>query len=136
MLPIEIDRIQRAVPMSPRFERWLDPRAPVARGAGYEVHVHSGRHGGVRNSRPISAGRTLLGIRVDGEGRVELEVPAGQRAFLVVVSGAARIEGDGTAVKTDDIVWFKSTQGEEPAVLGLEAEVELRALLYSEASLE
>ena len=136
MLPIEIDRIQRAVPMSPRFERWLDPRAPVARGEGYEVQVHSGRHEGVANTRAISAARTLLAIRVDGDSRVELEVPCGQRAFLVIVSGAGRIDGDDTVVRTDDIVWFKSVDGEEPVLLGLHAEVELRALLYSEASLE
>jgi redox-sensitive bicupin YhaK (pirin superfamily) len=136
MLPIEIDRIQRSVPMTPRFEQWLDPRAPVARGAGYEVQVHSGRHEGVENVRTISAARTLLAIRVDGEKRVEIEVPPGQRAFLVVVSGAGRIEGDDTAVKTDDIVWFKSVEADEPVFLGLEADIELRALLYSEASLE
>ncbi|HEX7404019.1 MAG TPA: hypothetical protein VF287_08395 [Usitatibacter sp.] len=121
--------------MSPRFERWLDPRAPVARGEGYEVEVHSGRHQGVANTRAISTGRTLFAIRVDGEKRVELEVPCGQRTFLVIVSGAGRIEGDDTVVKTDDIVWFKSVDGEEPVLLGLEADVELRALLYSEASL-
>ena len=134
MLSIEIDRIQRAVPMSPRFERWLDPRAPIARGEGYEVQVHSGRHEGVANARAISAGRTLFAIRVDGEKR--LEVPCGQRAFLVIVSGAGRIGGDDTVVKPDDIVWFKSADGEEPVLLGLEADVELRALLYSEASLD
>ena len=136
MLSIEIDRIQRAVPMSPRFERWLDPRAPIARGEGYEVQVHSGRHQGVAHVRAISAARTLLAIRVDGGKRVELEVPCGQRAFLVIVSGAGRIDGDDTVVRTDDIVWFKSVDGEEPVLLGLEAEVGLRALLYSEASLE
>lgn len=133
MLPIEIDRIQRAVPMSPRFEQWLDARAPVKRGAGYEVQVHAGRHDGVVN--PKAATRTLLAIRVDAGKRVELEVPAGQRAFLVVVSGAGRIEGDDTPVRTDDIVWFKAVEGEEPVFLGLEADVEFRALLYSEASL-
>ena len=136
MLPIEIDRIQRAVPMSPRFERWRDSRAPVARGEGYEVQVHSGRHRGVANTRALSAARTLLEIRLDGAKRVELEVPCGQRAFLVIVSGAGRIEGDDTVVKTDDIVWFKSVEGEEAVLLGLEADIELRALLYSEASLE
>ncbi|MGZ5083333.1 MAG: hypothetical protein ACXWHA_08205, partial [Usitatibacter sp.] len=77
MQPIEIDRIQRSVPMSPRFERWRDPRAPVKRGAGYEVQVHSGRHEDVENRS--SATRTLLDIRVDGEKRVEIAVPAGQR---------------------------------------------------------
>jgi redox-sensitive bicupin YhaK (pirin superfamily) len=80
--------------------------------------------------------RTLLAIRVDGEKRVELEVPCGQRAFLVIVSGAGRIGGDDTVVKTDDIVWFKNMDGEEPVLLSLEADVELRALLYSEASLD
>ena len=46
------------------------------------------------------------------------------------------IEGDDTAVQADDIVWFKTVEGEEPVFLGLEADVELRALLYSERSLE
>jgi redox-sensitive bicupin YhaK (pirin superfamily) len=135
MTPIEIDRIQRSVPITPRFEKWLDPKAPVKRGAGYEVHVHSGRHEDVENARAKPTRRTLLAIRVDGEKRVELEVPCGQKAFLVVVSGAGRIEGDDTAVKTDDIVWFKTVEGLEPALLGLEADVELRALLYSETSI-
>jgi redox-sensitive bicupin YhaK (pirin superfamily) len=134
MTPIEIDRIQRAVPMAPRFEKWIDASAPVQRGVGYEVQVHSGRHADVENRK--TERRTLLGIRVDGEKRVELHVPAGQRAFLVVVSGAGRIEGDDTAVKTDDIVWFKPNQGDEPLFLGIEADVEMRALLYSEAELE
>ena len=134
MTPIEIDRIQRSVPITPRFEQWLDASAPVQRGAGYEVQVHAGSHAGVENRK--AARRTLLGIRVDGEKRVELAVPAGERAFLIVVSGAGRIEGDDTAVKTDDIVWFKPHEGDEPVFLGLEADVELRALLYSEAELE
>jgi len=135
MTPVGNDRIRRSVPIAARFERGLDAGAPGERGVGYGVQVHAGGHGGVGN-RKGGARRTLLGVRVDGEKRVELEVPAGQRAFLVVVSGAGRIEGDDTAVKTDDIVWFKPNQGDEPVFLGLEADVEMRALLYSEAELE
>jgi redox-sensitive bicupin YhaK (pirin superfamily) len=136
MTPIVIDRIQRGVPMTPRFEKWLDPKAPVKRGAGYEVKVHSGRHEEVENAPATRTARTLLDIRVDGERRVELAVFPGHKAFLVVISGAGRIEGDDTAVKTDDIVWFKTVEGAEPEFLGLEADVELRALLYSDHSLE
>ena len=135
MQPVEIDRIQR-VPNPPRFEQWLDAKAPVKRGPGYEVAVHAGRHDGVENTRDRASTRTVLDIRVDGDKRVELEVRPGERAFLIVLSGAGRIEGDDTAVKGDDVVWFKPVPGGEPAFLGLEADVELRALLYSESAPE
>ena len=135
MQPVEIDRIQR-VPNPPRFDQWLDARAPVRQGAGYEVHVHSGSHGGVENSRPRFSSRTVLGIRMDGEKRVEFEVRPGERAFLIVLSGAGRIEGDDTAVKGNDVVWFTTVAGDERAFLGLQADVELRALFYSERSPE
>jgi redox-sensitive bicupin YhaK (pirin superfamily) len=131
MQPVEIDRIQR-VPNPPRLDQWLDAKAPVKRGPGYEVEVHSGSHEGIENTRGMASTRTVLGIRVDGEKRVELEVRPGERAFLIVLSGAGRIEGDDTAVKGDDVVWFKPVAGGDSAFLGLEADVEMRALLYSE----
>ena len=34
------------------------------------------------------------------------------------------------------MVWFKRVAGPEPAFLGIEADVEMRALLYSERSPE
>ncbi len=135
MQPIEIDRIQR-VPNPPRLEQWLDARAPVKRGPGFEIEVHSGSHDGVRNTRATASARTVLGIRMDGERRVEIQVRPGERAFLIVLSGAGRIEGDDTAVKGDEVVWFKPVAGGEAAFLGLEADIEMRALLYSERSPE
>ena len=135
MQPVEIDRIQR-VPNPPRLDQWMDAKAPVKRGAGYEVQVHSGRHDGVENTRARASARTVLAIRVDGEKRVEFEVRPGERAFLIVLAGAGRIEGDDTAVKCDDVVWFKPVAGAASAFLGLEADVEMRALLYSEQSPE
>ena len=131
--PVEIDRIQR-VPNPPRLDQWLDARAPVKRGAGYEVKVHSGAHDGVENTRGLASRRTVLQIRVDSEKRVELQVRPGERAFLIVLSGAGRIEGDDTAVKGDDVVWFKPVTGVECAFLGLEADIDIEALLYSEQS--
>ena len=133
--PVEIDRIQR-VPNPPRLDQWLDSKAPVKRGPGYEVTVHSGRHDDVENTRGMASRRTVLGIRIDGERRVELAVRPGERAFLIVLSGAGRIEGDDTAVKGDEVVWFKLVAGPEPAFLGIEADVQMQALLYSEQSPE
>ncbi len=131
MQPVEIDRIQR-VPNPPRFDQWLDAKAPVKRGPGYEVQVHAGRHDDIQNTRERGSSRTVLAIRLDGEKRVELEVRPGGRAFLIVLSGAGRIEGDDTAVKADDVVWFKPVPGDESAFLGLEADIEMRAVLYSD----
>ena len=74
---------------------------------------------------------TLLDVRVEGEKRVELEVPAGHRAFLYVLSGYGRLEGDDTAIAGDDVVWFKPARAGAPQLIGLEADVALRALLFA-----
>src|SRR5258705_8021080 len=102
MQPVEIDRIQR-VPNPPRFDQWLDAKAPVKRGPGYEVEVHAGRHDGVENTRDRASTRTVLRIRVDGERRVEVQVRPGQRAFLLRLSGRGRLQGDVTPVEGDDV---------------------------------
>lgn len=133
--PVEIDRIQH-VPNPPRFEQWLDPRAPVKDGVGYKVTVHSGVFGEVANQRSKASTRTVLGIHVEGERRVEIGINPGERAFLIVLSGAGRIEGDDTAVKENDVVWFKPVPGPDCAFLGLEADIAMNALFYSERSPE
>jgi redox-sensitive bicupin YhaK (pirin superfamily) len=70
---------------------------------------------------------------VQGEKRIEIVVPPGWRAFLYVVSGSGRIEGDDTAVKDEDVVWFKPVPHDagEATVLGLEADIDLRALFFA-----
>ena len=132
--PVVIDRIQH-VPNPPRLDQWLDPKAPSASGVGYVVTVHSGAFGGIEHKRKGST-RTVLGIRIEMERRVEIDVKPGERAFLIVLSGAGRIEGDDTAVKDNDVVWFKPVPGPGHEFLGLECDVELEALFYSEQSIE
>lgn len=132
--PVEIDRIQH-VPNPPRLDQWLDPKAPVKRGVGYTVTVHSGVFGEIGNKRGKGSTRTVLGIRVEGERRVEVEIQPGERAFLIVLSGAGRVEGDDTAVKENDVVWFKPVPGPNRAFLGLEADIGMQALFYSERSM-
>jgi len=59
--------------------------------------------------------------------------PPGTRAFLYVVSGHGRIEGDDTPVKDEDVVWFEPVPADakEPALLGLEADVDMHALFFA-----
>jgi redox-sensitive bicupin YhaK (pirin superfamily) len=96
------------------------------------VRVYAGRFDGVEHPHASLWPLTLLDVRVAGEKRVEIPVPAGHRAFLYVLSGSGRIEGDDTAVKDEDVVWFKALPpGGAPAVLGLEADIDLRALFFA-----
>jgi quercetin 2,3-dioxygenase len=106
---------------------------PVKKGPGYEVRVYAGRHDGVEHPHGSLWPLTLLEARVQRGKRVELEVPQGHRAFLYVVSGSGRIEGDDTAVTDEDVVWFKPVPDDsaERAVLGLEADIDLHALLFA-----
>jgi len=114
---------------------YRDQRAadvPVKRGVGYEVRVYAGRHDGLEHPHASLWPLTLLDVRVAGEKRVELAVPAGYRAFLYVLSGSGRIEGDDTAIKDEDVVWFKPVaRSGETGILGLEADIDLRALLFA-----
>jgi redox-sensitive bicupin YhaK (pirin superfamily) len=114
---------------------YRDQRAgdtPVKKGVGYEVRVYAGRHEDVSHPHSSLWPLTLLDVSVAGEKRVELEVPPGYRAFLYVLSGSGRIEGDDTAVKDEDVVWFKpAPQDAERAILGLEADIPMRALLFA-----
>ncbi|HUQ29605.1 MAG TPA: pirin family protein [Usitatibacter sp.] len=114
-----------------RDQRGAD--TPVKKGPGYEVRVYAGRHEEVEHPHGSVWPLMLLDVRMSGEKRVELVVPPGFRAFLYVISGSARIEGDDTAVKDEDVVWFKpvASDAEEKTVLGLEADIELHALLFA-----
>jgi redox-sensitive bicupin YhaK (pirin superfamily) len=107
---------------------------PVKRGPGYEVRVYAGRHDGLEQPHASLWPRTLLDARVRGGRRIELGVPRGYRAFLFVLEGSGRIEGDDTAVKDEDVVWFRPPEGE--AVLGLEADIDMRALLVAGPTIE
>jgi quercetin 2,3-dioxygenase len=114
---------------------YRDQRAgdtPVKKGVGYEVRVYAGRHEDVAHPHSSLWPLTLLDVSLAGEKRVELEVPPGYRAFLYVLSGSGRIEGDDTPVKDEDVVWFKPVAKDgEPGLLGLEADIPMRALLFA-----
>ena len=126
---LNLPAAQKMAEATYRDQRVAD--TPVKRGRGYEVRVYAGRHGGLEQAHASLWPLTLLDVSLEGEKRVELEVPPGQRAFLYVVSGHGRIEGDDTPVKDEDVVWFKPVAGDEPASLGLEADIKLRALLFA-----
>lgn len=115
---------------------YSDQRAaetPVKKGPGYEVRVYAGRHDDIEHPHGSLWPLTLLDVRVAGDKRVELIVPKGYRAFLYVISGSGRIEGDDTPVKDEDVVWFKPVpaDAEEQAVLGIEADIDMHALLFA-----
>jgi len=126
---LNLPAAQKMAEATYRDQRVAD--TPVKRGRGYEVRVYAGRHAGLEQAHASLWPLTLLDVSLEGEKRVELEVPPGQRAFLYVVSGHGRIEGDDTPVKDEDVVWFKPVAGGEPASLGLEADIKLRALLFA-----
>lgn len=114
-----------------RDQRGAD--TPVKKGPGYEVRVYAGRHAELQHPHGSLWPLTLLDVRLQGEKRVELVVPPGCRAFLYVVSGSGRIEGDDTPVKDEDVVWFKPAPRDagEETVLGLEADINMRALFFA-----
>lgn len=133
---LNLPATQKMSPATYRDQRVAD--TPVKNGPGVEVRVYAGTHDDIRQPHASVWPLMLLDVRVNGGKRVELVVPPGYRAFLYVISGSGRIEGDDTAVKDEDVVWFKPapTDGEEKTVLGLESDIDMRALLFAAPVIE
>jgi redox-sensitive bicupin YhaK (pirin superfamily) len=115
---------------------YRDQRAcetPVKSGPGHQVRVYAGRHDDLEHPHGSLWPLTLLDVKLQGEKRVELMAPPGTRAFLYIVSGHGRIEGDDTAVTDEDVVWFKPvpSDAKERAILGLEADIDMHALFFA-----
>ena len=107
---------------------------PAKSGPGYEVRVYAGRHENVEHPHASLWPLTLLDARLERGRRVELVVPRGHRAFLYVLEGSGRIEGDDTAVKDEDVVWFKPPARD--AIIGLECDIDMRALLFAAPTID
>ena len=83
-----------------------------------------------RPGRVPQGANMLCDVRLEGEKRVEVEVPAGSRACLYVISGRGRLEGDDTAIGEEDTAWFEISR--DCARIGIEADVPMRALLFAD----
>ena len=104
-------------------------KAPMVSGPGYELRVYAGRQGEAGEAHGSSYPMGLAMLTADAGAKVELQVPADERAFLYLVQGSARI--GGAAVAAGQSAWFDPTGEAGLDTIVLEAAEPLKAVLYS-----
>jgi redox-sensitive bicupin YhaK (pirin superfamily) len=111
--------------------RYCDQRAadvPVVTGPGFEIRVYAGRQGEAAKPHGSSYPMGLSAVAAQPGARVELQVPADERAFLYVVEGGASIGGD--EVRAGQSAWFDPSAETSADSIALVAASDLRAVLF------
>jgi redox-sensitive bicupin YhaK (pirin superfamily) len=105
---------------------------PVRRVEGGRIRVYAGRSGDVAHPHGSTWPMALLDIELQSGASYVQEVAAGERTFLYVLDGSARIGSDREA-EAHDVVWFQpeSSIGEDEATISIEATLNFRAFLFS-----
>ena len=115
--------------------RYQDQRAAdasIVTGDAWEIRLYAGRQGEIEQSHGSSYPMGLLTVTADRGARVELEIPADERAFLYVIDGGARAGAEQTELTAGQIAWLEpSASVGPPDTLCLEAREPLRAVLCS-----
>jgi redox-sensitive bicupin YhaK (pirin superfamily) len=79
---------------------------------------------------------TLMDIRLEAGRRIEPPVPAGQRGFLLVMAGHARVGAHPAPAGPGESAWFDPAPDGGPGRLALEAEATCRAFLVAGPPIE
>jgi redox-sensitive bicupin YhaK (pirin superfamily) len=120
-----------------RYQDQPASQAELVSGEGWEVRLYAGRHGGAERAHGSSYPMGLLTLRAEPGARLDLEIPADERAFLYVIEGSALAGAEGVPLLAGQLAWLDPS-GEGPARdrFTVEASAPLRAVLYSGRPIE
>jgi redox-sensitive bicupin YhaK (pirin superfamily) len=105
---------------------------PLKKGHGYEARVYAGKLGGVEHPHGSLWPLELFDVKADANAEVPIEIPAGYRAFMYVLTGSGRVLPEDVAVKEEDVVWFKPVPPDDDnGAFRIRADIEFRALVFA-----
>jgi redox-sensitive bicupin YhaK (pirin superfamily) len=110
-----------------RYVERRGAEAPVHRAPGVEARVYAGRLGGIAVPHGTTWPLTLIDLRLEAGATFDLPLPAGDRAFVYVVSGAGSI--GAAPVGRDGVAWPE--RSDAPALLPFAARDAMRALVFA-----
>jgi quercetin 2,3-dioxygenase len=125
---------QKMIPA--RYVNQLGAEVPVVKLPGAEVHLYAGKLGDIAAPHGSDWPMSLMDIHAEAGATVALEVPAGDRGFIHLLSGEAAIGAGPANVRAGEVAWFEPSLGEGYDTLCLVAREPLRALLYSGAPID
>jgi quercetin 2,3-dioxygenase len=98
---------------------------------GVRVTVFAGETNGAHTTTERHVPATVLTIDLDAGATFDPHVPSGDRLFVYVVEGQARIGGNNTEVAAGQVAWSDPTEGATPSRLTIHATEPVRAVLAS-----
>jgi len=125
---------QKMIPA--RYVNQLRAEVPVVTVPGAEIRLYAGTLGEVASPHGSDWPMTLMDIRAEAGAELSLEVPSGDRGFIHLVSGEARVGAGGATVTAGDVAWFEPSLDGGTDRIAVTALAPLRALLYSGAPID
>lgn len=123
----------------PDPERWSEPwfeivpasLVPVRRDKGAEVRVYAGRSGDVTAPPGRHWPMTLLDLRLEPGGAIDLDLPAADAGFVYVLDGAARAGDDDTPLAARQVGWLERSADDGASALRVSSVDGARLMLYA-----
>jgi hypothetical protein len=115
----------------PSYQDLRGSDMPVRREPGVILRVFAGSSGSVTATTSTHVPVTMIEIRAEAGTRVAQELPAGDNAFIYVVSGSGRFGGKGTSGRAGQAVWFGPTDGGPMSTLAIQVDTPLHGVLWA-----
>jgi hypothetical protein len=104
---------------------------PMVTGPGTKVRLYAGKVGDVVVPPGSDWPMSLMEVEAEAGATVALDVPAGDRGFLYLLSGDAIVGAGAAHVEAGEAAWFEPSDAAGFDTLTVTAGAPLRALLYS-----
>jgi len=131
---LNLPRRQKMIPA--RYVNQLRAEVPVLKLPGAEVRLYAGRLGEIAAPHGSDWPMSLMEMSAGAGAAATLDVPAVDRGFVHLLSGAATIGAGRAHIRAGDVAWFEPSAGGGCDKLTIAAREPFRALLYSGAPID
>ena len=104
-LPARLKRVKA------RYENVLAGDAPALREKGVEARLYAGALGDLAAPFATTWPMTLIDLKLEPGAAFATPVPAGERAFALVLDGQAALGADRRTAKAGDVAWAEVSSG-------------------------
>jgi quercetin 2,3-dioxygenase len=104
-LPARLKRVKA------RYQNVLASDAPANRETGVEARLYAGRLGGLTAPFASTWPMTVIELKLEAGAAFQIPVPAGERAFALILEGAVALGADKRLAKTGDVAWAAASSG-------------------------
>ena len=104
-LPARLKRVKA------RYQNVLGSDVPAYRERGVEARLYGGKLGELSAPFATTWPMTLIDLRLEPGSAFEAPVPAGERAFALILEGEVALGADARPAKAGDVAWAAPSSG-------------------------